>query len=208
MAETRVVVADSAIDRIFGPVIQTQTWINIVYLLFSFPLGVLYFVVLWTLFSTGIALLPVFVGLFVIWAGLRVADAFAEIERWCLNNMLGAGIPARPAAPAPPPGIWKRMAAAARRPGTLLGIGYLLLRFPIGIVSFTLVMVLAPLSILLLTAPLTYSVVPMMWFGTRIETFDEAIYLCCFGAVVGLISVHVLNSWALVCRRLGQAMLR
>src|ERR1039457_6611432 len=49
MPDTRTLAADSAIDRIFGPVIQVQTWINTLYLLISFPLGVVYFVALVTI---------------------------------------------------------------------------------------------------------------------------------------------------------------
>src|SRR6266581_3128045 len=96
MPDTRTLVADSAIDRIFGPMIQSQTWINILYLLISFPLGIVYFVALVTIFSLGLGLIPVFIGLFVIWFGFMAVDAFGELERVVMNTMLGAAIPLRP----------------------------------------------------------------------------------------------------------------
>src|SRR5436309_9576836 len=98
MTDTRTIPADSAIDRIFGPVIQPQTWINILYLLASFPLGVAYFVILTIALSAGICLLPVFVGLFALWFAFVAADVLAEMDRSVANAMLGAGIPARPQA--------------------------------------------------------------------------------------------------------------
>ena len=121
--------------------------------------------------------------------------------------MVAAGIPARPPAERVAGSVFQQMLAAARRPGSIRRVVYLLLRFPLGLVSFILVMVLIPLSAALLLAPLTYTVVPMMVANTRIESFDEAIYMCCFGAVFTLVSVHVLNSWTGLCRRFGQLML-
>src|SRR5581483_9115402 len=119
MPATPVVTADSAIDRIFGPVIQAQTWINVLYLVASFPLGLLYFVALSVVLSAGVGLVPIFVGLFILWAGLKVVEAFAELDRLALNTMLRAGIPPRAPAPAASGNIFDRMLAALHRPGTL-----------------------------------------------------------------------------------------
>lgn len=207
MTETRTITADSAIDRIFGPIIQPRTWTNVLYLLASFPLGVAYFVVLTTLLSAGLGLLPVFIGLFVLWYALLASDVLSNIDRVAANGLLGAGIPARaPAAPVAG-SIFAQMLATAKRPGTIKRLLYLFLRFPIGLFSFIAVMVLLPLSVGLLTLPLTYTIIPMTVGMSRVETFDQAIYWCCFGAVFTLLSVHALNSWANVCRRLARAML-
>jgi len=208
MTETRTFPADSAIDRIFGPVIQARTWINMVYLLASFPLGLAYFVILATLLWAGFGLLPVFVGLFVLWFGLIVSDILADLDRTVVNTLLGAGIPKRPAAPPAVGNIFVKMLAAVRRPGTLKRIAYLAIRFPMGMLSLILVVTLLPVSVILLTLPLTYTILPITVGMSRVETFDQAIFLCCFGAVFTLLSVHALNSWAGVCRRFAQAMLR
>jgi Putative sensor len=207
MPDTRTLAADSAIDRIFGPVIQAQTWINTLYLLISFPLGVVYFVALVTIFCLGLGLIPVFAGLFVIWFGFMMSDALAELERVVMNAMLGAAIPPRAPAPLVTGNVFRRMAAAVARPGTFKRWIYLWMCFPMGIASFVLVCIFIPMSLALLTAPLTYTFIPFNIGTARIETFDEAIYLCCFGAVLALASVHVLNSWTAVCRRFGRAML-
>lgn len=207
MTDTRTLVADSAIDRIFGPVIQAQTWINMLYLLISFPLGVAYFVVLVTMLSAGIGMAMIVVGFFILWFGVMAADVLSELDRTVTNTMLGAGIP--PRAPAPPVRgpLHEHMLAAVKRPGTLKRVVYLFLRFPLGLAGFILVMVLIPLSIGFLTAPLTYPFIPIQIGSSTVETFDEAIYLCCFGAVFTLVSVHVINSWTAMCRRFAQAML-
>jgi hypothetical protein len=207
MTDTHTFAADSAIDRIFGPVIQAQTWINIVYLLASFPLGVAYFVILATVFSTGFSLLPVFVGLFVLWFALIASEVLADLDRTVANTLLGAGIPKRPPVPPAMGNIFEKMLAALRQPGTVKRLAYLALRFPMGIMSFIFVLTLLPVSVILLTVPFTYTILPITVGASRVETFDEAIYLCCFGAVFTLLSVHALNSWAGVCRRFARRML-
>ena len=207
MTDTRILSADSAIDRIFGPVIQPQTWINILYLLASFPLGLAYFVILTIMFSMGVGLLPVFVGVFVLWAGLLVTDVLANVDRIVSNTMLGAAIPARaPVIPATP-NLFDKIKATVKRPGNLRRIAYLFIRFPIGLLSFSFVLILLPVSVMLLTLPLTYTFLPVTVGTTRVETFDEAIYLCCFGAVFTLLSVHALNSCSNLSRRFAQRML-
>ena len=207
MTDTHALVADSAIDRIFGPVVQPQTWINILYLLASFPLGVLYFCILMALLSTGLSFLPLFVGVFVLWFGVVVCDILANVDRAAANTLLGAGIPERAPAVRVTGGVFERMIAAFKRPGNFKRIVYLFLRFPMGLLSFILVCTLLPMSVMFLTAPLTYTILPIMIGTARVETFDEAIYLCCFGAVFTLVTVHVLKSWASVCRRFAQGML-
>jgi len=207
MTVTRTLHADSAIDRIFGPVIQPQTWINMLYLLISFPLGVATFVVLVTMFSAGFGLLPVFVGVFILWFALLVVNVLSDLYRSLVNATLGTDIPARAPAAQISGSVFQRMMATVKQPGTLKRVVYLFVMFPIGIVSLVLVMTLLPLSVMLLTLPLTYTFLGVTVGMSRVTTFDEAIYLCCFGAVFTLLSVHVLNSWAAVCRRFARSML-
>src|SRR5579864_4818441 len=142
MTETRTLPADSAIDRIFGPVIHPQTWINMLYLLISFPLGVASFVVLITMFSLGIGLLPLFVGLFVLWFALLASTVLSDVYRTLVNTMLSAGIPTRPTASPASGSVFQRMMATVKQPGTVKRVVYLFTMFPIGIVSLVLVMTL------------------------------------------------------------------
>ena len=206
MTDTHTLAADSPIDRIFGPVAQRHTWVNMVYLLFSFPLALLYFVVVTVLFSAGVSLLVLYVGFFILAAGFFVTDVLAAVDRHLVNLFLRAGIPA-PAPVRPATGnIFRRLRTMVDRRGAWKRLAYVYGQFVLGTVSFVLVMTLIPLSLILLTLPLTYGFisVTVVW---PVETFDQAIYYCCFGAVFTLLSVHVLNGWAGVCRRFAQRML-
>jgi hypothetical protein len=147
------------------------------------------------------------VGFFILWFGLMAADVLSELDRTVINTMLGAGIPPRAQAPPVSGSLHEHMLATAKRPGTIRRVIYLFLRFPLGVAGFILVMVLIPLSVVFLTAPLTYSFIPIQIGVSTVETFDQAIYICCFGAVFTLVSVHLINSWTAVCRRFAKTML-
>ena len=53
-------------SRVVGVVAKGQTWLNLVYVLIGFPLGLAYFVVLIVGLSVGIALAVLVVGLAIL----------------------------------------------------------------------------------------------------------------------------------------------
>ena len=61
MTESNVLAPPSVVDRIFGAVVEAQTWRNVLYLMVSFPLGLVYFVFTVTgiCVGTGLALIAV-----------------------------------------------------------------------------------------------------------------------------------------------------
>jgi len=206
MTTTGVLQGSSAIDRVFGAVLDPQTWRNLLYLLISFPLGTLYFVVLVTLFSAGVSLLIVFIGIPILILMCVLLAGFAQIERHLLRRLLGAVLPEPPPF-RNPPGLVDLMMAWLKRAETWKALVYALLHFPFGIASFVLVVTLLPLSLVLLTAPLTYTLVPLNVFATTITSFDQAVFCSSAGAILGLFSLHFLNFWAGAWRRIGGALL-
>ena len=53
MSQTAVAADRDLLDIIFGPATERQTYLNLLYLLLSFPLGIAYFVFLTTGLSLG-----------------------------------------------------------------------------------------------------------------------------------------------------------
>ncbi len=206
MTTTSALPGTSAIDRVFGAVLDPQTWRNLLYLLISFPLGIFYFVAVVTLFSTGVSLLIVFIGIPILILMFMALAAFARLERYLLRSLLGAALP-EPPPWRNPPGLIDLMMAWLRRAETWKALVYSLLHFPFGIASFTLVVTLVTVSLALLTAPLTYNVLPLDIGTVPITSFDQAIFCSSAGAILGLLSLHVLNFWAGVWRRVGAALL-
>ena len=79
----------SAFGRFFGVVVRPQSWLNLLYLALSFPLGLFYFVFLTVCLSVGISLVIIWVGIFIL--GLTAACwwAFAAFERSLADAFLG-----------------------------------------------------------------------------------------------------------------------
>jgi len=183
MTTTGVMPTQSTVDQIFGTVIEGQTWRNLLYLFLSFPLGLVYFVLTITLLSVG-------VGTIVIVAGIPILIlTFA------------------PAPKRRPTSLIDRMMSYLGDAHLWKGLVYLLLHFAFGVASFALVMGLIPASLGLLTAPLTYQLLPMTVGMERITTFDQAVLCCSAGAILGLLSLHLLNLWAALWKRVGTALL-
>ena len=83
------------LSRFAGVAVRPQTWLNLVYLLVAFPLGLTYFVVLVIGVSLGAALAVIVVGLGILLAMLVAWRGMAAIERGFARVLLGVQI-ARP----------------------------------------------------------------------------------------------------------------
>jgi len=206
MTTTTAMPAQSTVDQIFGTVLEGQTWRNLLYLFLSFPLGLVYFVLTVTLLSVGVGTIVIVVGIPILVVTFALVRGFVAAERALLWKLLGVSIPA-PAPRARPTGLIERMMSYLGDAHLWKGLVYLLLHFVFGVASFALVMGLIPASVGLLTMPLTYQLVPMTVGLERITTLDQAVLCCSAGAILGLLSLHLLNLWAALWKRIGAALL-
>jgi len=124
-------------------------------------------------------------------------------------HLLGADVP--PMAPAPPPPdagartVWQRTGDFFGNPVTWKGMGFLLIKLPLGIVSFTATVALLAVSTGFLLAPV------LSWLGER-EVLDVDGLVIQFDSVFGVwgcallgvgllfLSLNLLNALALVWR--------
>jgi hypothetical protein len=95
---------------VFGVVTDTQSYINIIYLLIAFPLGTFYFVFLVTGLSTGFGLLVTLVGIPFLLLVLGGSWVLCEFERKTTMAMLKEDIPPAPDQPTSK-GLWARVKA-------------------------------------------------------------------------------------------------
>lgn len=207
MTSTNVMPVQSTVDRIFGTVIEAQTWRNLLYLLLSFPLGLIYFVTVVVFLSVGTGLIVIIVGIPILILTFALIRAYMSAERVLLRNLLGAVVP-EPAPVRRPPGLIDRMMSYLADSHLWKGLVYLMVHFVYGVASFAMVVALIPASLALLLTPLTYTLIPMYIFvDQRIDSFDQAVLCCSAGAILGLLSLHLLNLWAALWKRVGAALL-
>lgn len=134
------------------------------YALLAFPLGLLYFVFLVVGLSLGAALLIVWVGLPILLFVLAGTLAFADLERALSARLLGAPVPRFPRRRLSE-GVWSWVREQLGDVGTWKAALYLTLKFPLGLASFVILVVLIAVTLALLLAPLA------LLFGPGV-TFD------------------------------------
>jgi hypothetical protein len=152
--------------RFLKMAVDGQSYLNLIYLLAAFPLGLIYFVFLVTGLSLGISLSIIWVGIPLLAGVVAGWWVLARFERLMAVHWLKADIPAIPSIN---PQIhsegdfWGKIKIHLTNPVTWKSPVYLFFKFPLGLATFTILVTLVSLTLATLTLPLTY------------ETFDVQI---------------------------------
>ncbi|MCH7786620.1 MAG: sensor domain-containing protein [Chloroflexi bacterium] len=197
----------SPLHVIFGVFIQLQTYLNILYLLLAFPLGIGYFVFLVTGLALGLGLFITWFGVVILLLVLGVSWALTVFERELAIRMLGIEIPPMARGNPTGPGIWRRLVNHLANPVTWTGLIYLIFKFPAGVSSFVITVVLLSVPLGFVTAPIYYRWAEINFGFWRIDSLPEALALVPIGFVVGIITPHVLNFAAFLSGRFAYIML-
>lgn len=136
--------------------VEPQTYRNAVFLATRLPLGILYFVVFFSMTAFGFSLLWVLVGIPLLALTLAVVWGFARFERDLARWLLRVEMP--PMSFPQPPGLtlWRRLWAHLGSAITWKSLAYVLLQLPVGAIVFSL-------QTALLAAALTLSLVPIAY---------------------------------------------
>ncbi len=130
---------------------------EIVFLILSLPMSLVYFTLTITGFSVGMGTLVIWIGLPILFATLYVVHGMAAVERKMVSSLLGMPHPDQPYGRVPVQGFLRRFGSLLRDPYTWTGLLYMLfIKLPLGILSFTLTIVFLSLSAALTLLPLVY----------------------------------------------------
>lgn len=195
-----------------GVVLQTQTYQNLLYLLLSFPLGLLYFVFLVVGLSLGIGTAILWLGAFVLLGTFLGIRGFTALERMLAKSLLRTSIPSRVVSNASRLNADRTTFEKARAlmisRESWAGIGYLLMKLPMGLVSLTLVITLIPAAFVMVLSPVIamYPSLDMQVSTWSIDTPVEASPFAAAGLLLMFCSFHLLNGvawlhakWAKLC---------
>ncbi len=196
--------------RFFMAPVEVRTYTNLFYLALAFPLGLFYFIFLLTGLALGFGLTIIWIGLPILAVVLAASWGMAALERRLAILLLGAEVPPM-AAPATgqPQDIWKRVQEFMGNPVTWKGLGFLFLKFPLGIMSFVVTLTLLVIPAAFILAPIAwgfddvYFDIPF-W---NVDTFGETLLVAAFGLVGLLVSLNILNGLGRVWRELAEVML-
>lgn len=147
---------------------QTRYGPALAYLFLSFPLGIIYFVTLIAFLALSVGLVIVWIGIPILILGLYLSWQFAIFERHLTMRWLNCEISPL-ALPGQPRRSWLQfLRARLTNKMTWKGLAFLLLKFPLGIISFVfalqvpiLILVLTLVSFILgfLSIPILYMVI-------------------------------------------------
>ncbi len=202
---------------------------NFTFLFLAYPFGMLYFLTVVIGFSLGLGTLILWIGIPILFATIALVRGFAAMERTMVTNLLRVSLPEQCAHPVEQRSLLKRFGSYLRDPLTWTSVIYMLLKLPIGIISFVLVLTLPIVAASLTLLPAVYLVnlfVNSILLANGIHsasyiipyfievhgTFDPVMFLRSFVAVpVGLVlwfvTRYVLNGLALFSAELARALL-
>ena len=200
----------SRLARFFGVVTRPHSYRNIAYLLLGLPLGTMWFTVLVTVASVSVSMLvvallgiPMLIGM---WYGVR---AFANVERAVAGALLGQRIARAPMAAGVRGNLWVRLRDMSRERRRWRELGYLLLRFPAGIATFTLAVAALTVPVIVVYTPIYARFVDESfgdWFwSSELQDFAEnnpwSWTLVPLGMALLFAAFHALNGLARGCGR-------
>lgn len=191
---------------VFSVVWDPGTYLNILYLLVSLPLGAFYFVFLVTGFSLGLGLAIIWVGLPILLLMVLAVYGLTGFERLLAIHLLAQEVvPLRDALPQE--SAWQWLKGVLTTPATWKGLLFLLLKFPFGIFSFVMTVTLLAISLAFIFAPVLILNRGVIDFGLWVaDTLPEAFLCSLLGMILHLISLHILNAlawiWGILARGL------
>jgi hypothetical protein len=188
-----------------------QSYLNLFYLLLSFPLGIFYFVFLVTGLSLGFSLAIIWVGIPIL---VLVAVSWwhmASLERQMAVHWLKEDIPPMTLPPADDKPLATRLKDFFTTPVTWNSLLYLILKFPLGIVSFTILITLVSLTVSSLAMPLLYQLFGVtdaaVNFGSlvwRINSLGDAFIIAIIGVLILPATLYICNGVTKLHSRLAK----
>jgi len=126
--------------RLFAPLADGRTWSASLHLLLDLPFGIAWFVITVVGLSLGVGLVPLaLVGLVVLMATVALGRVISSVERARAKALLGVTVLPPQPRPAVESGSWRRMRSLLRDPEGWKGLAYGFIKFPLGIINFTIV---------------------------------------------------------------------
>jgi len=196
--------------RFWGVIIRPQSYLNLAYLFLAFPLGLVYFIFFVTGLALGFPLIIVWVGLIILAVVFAAAWGLTLFERqmaiWLLRVKIGeTGDPVDPN-----DDIWQRFKKYIANPVTWKGLLFLLLKFPLGVFSFTLGTTLVATSLALIFAPIALIFFPnasVQFVGLDVHPAVAAAIFFVIGILLVPISLHIMNGVAYVFGQIARLLL-
>ena len=193
-----------------------KTYLNLIYLLLAFPLGIFYFTFLASVLSAGISLSIIWVGIPILLLVGVGWWALASFERFMAIHLLNEDIPEMWRPSDEGAGIWTSFKEYFTNPAIYKSLIYLFLKFPLGITTFVILITLISLTLAFLTMPFTYEFLSEIQVGVffgqdlpawHIDNMSDALLGALIGLILWPVTLHVTNALAWLHAKFAKVML-
>jgi hypothetical protein len=192
----------------FGVVAWRQSYLNILYLLLGFPLGLAYFVFYVVGGALGIGLFVILIGIPLLLLLILSAQWLGALERLLAVHVLAVSIPPGHTAWRDDESPGRYVKTALRNRTTWTGLAYLLAKFPLGLASWLMVVVAGAVTLALIGAPLAdvFGGDVNVWTWHP-ETMRELLLVSVIGLALVVPLIHLFNGMAWLWGRSTRLML-
>ena len=177
----------------FGIIAKPEPWLNILYNLISFPLGIFYFVFLLTGIVLGLSLLIIWIGIIILLAMMLVWWYLSMFERELAILFCRVKIAPMKREEDEGKSLWDKFVLQLKQPVTWKGLIFLFLKFPIGILQFVVTVTLISVVGGLISAPFTYSYIDINIGFFYIDSLPIAVFCCLLGIMLVFPVLHLFN---------------
>jgi hypothetical protein len=175
----------------------------------SFPLGLLYFLVVVIGTALGVGLSVIGVGLVILLFTLTFVAYAANLERWLNDALLGVPIAFTPKVRKGR--FWARIGSSLSDTMTWRALIYLVLKFPFSIVSSVLLFALGGSSLALIAAPLIVAISArpdaINVFDWQIDSVSEGFIATFVGILLLIVTLALSNALASLWARFARWLL-
>lgn len=219
--------ARSGGNGFFDVITDKQTYLNMVYIMLALPLGTFYFLYIAAGASVGIGLIPVFIGIPLLYVFVVSIKYLMKFERKLAALLLGMEMEECRCSRKKGVGILVRFRDELFSIELWKAIVYLISKLLLGTMLFALCAALVSLSLGLLSAPIVYEQLeynlaanggtPIDANGMRVNSLlglmgisaspeQELLILMVLGVFMGISSLHLFNKAAYLLGRFLKAM--
>lgn len=201
---------------LFRIIFSRQAYLNLIYLGAAFPLGVFYFVFLVSGISLGISTLIIWVGIPILLLVGLVWWVLSKFEFALAVHLLHEEMPPQALPERANQHTWRCFQAYLTNQVTWKSLLFLFLKFPLGLASFVVLIVLVALTLAFLSMPLVYSTYSPFQAGIsigmglpmwKIDSVGDTLICVLIGLLLWPATLHILNGLAWVHAKFARLML-
>jgi len=181
----------SIFSRFFGIFADPRAWGSVIYMIFAMITGIIYFTWTVTGISLGASMIILIIGIPIIILFLYSIRGISFVEGRIVEAVLGERMPRRAKYTNKDTKLWDRIKDLLTDRTTWLGMLYMILQLPLGIIYFTMMVTLIATSIALIFAPIVQVLMNVSFIHIGGEYYGPPNWTLPFITIGGILMITI-----------------